>query len=155
MLTGCFACSRCSGPGHGDARGAWFPGGPGRLPRRAVEWAGAVRADGEDEVGRDSGAGRVVVAARVAEHRAHRVGARRGRTGGLKAAARQRIAAGQLELDLGLQAAGPSGPLPVTSSRMGHLLDALDRGYRVLGLDKAAAGTRCSGCWWRQGSSSW
>ena len=53
----------------------------------------------------------------------------------LKAAARQKIAAGQLELDLGLQAAGPSGPLPVTSSRMGHLLDALDRGYRVLGLD--------------------
>jgi hypothetical protein len=58
----------------------------------------------------------------------------------LKAAARQKIAAGQLELDLGLQAAGPSGPLPVTSSRMGHLLDALDRGYRVLGLDEAAGG---------------
>ena len=56
----------------------------------------------------------------------------------LKAAARQKIAAGQLELDLGLQAAGPSGPLPVTSSRMGHLLDALDRGYRVLGLEAAA-----------------
>jgi hypothetical protein len=58
----------------------------------------------------------------------------------LKAAARQKIAAGQLELDLGLQAAGPSGPLPVTSSRMGHLLDALDRGYRVLGLEAAAGG---------------
>jgi len=58
----------------------------------------------------------------------------------LKAAARQKIAAGQLELDLGLQAAGPSGPLPVTASRMGHLLDALDRGYRVLGLEAAAGG---------------
>ena len=58
----------------------------------------------------------------------------------LKAAARQRIAAGQLELDLGLEAAGPAGPLPITSSRMGHLLDALDRGYRVLGLDEAAGG---------------
>jgi hypothetical protein len=35
----------------------------------------------------------------------------------LKAAARQRIAAGQLELDLGLEPAG-GGPLPITSSRM-------------------------------------
>lgn len=53
----------------------------------------------------------------------------------LKAAAVQRIAAAQLELDLGLETAGPSGPLPITSSRMGHLLNALDRGYRVLGLE--------------------
>jgi hypothetical protein len=58
----------------------------------------------------------------------------------LKAAAGQRIAAGQLELDLGLGNAGPAGPLPITSSRMGHLLDALDRGYRVLGLQGAAGG---------------
>ena len=58
----------------------------------------------------------------------------------LKAAAAQRIAAGQLELDLGLETAGPGGPLPITSSRMGHLLDALDCGYRVLGLDEAAGG---------------
>jgi hypothetical protein len=47
----------------------------------------------------------------------------------LKAAARQRIAAGQAELDLGLDlAAGErvgSGPLPIVSSRMGHLWDAL------------------------------
>jgi hypothetical protein len=57
----------------------------------------------------------------------------------LRAAAGQRIAAGQPELDLGLEA-GPSGPLPITSSRTGHLLDALDRGYRVLGLDGAAGG---------------
>jgi hypothetical protein len=48
----------------------------------------------------------------------------------LKAAAGQRIAAVQLELDLGLEAPGPSGPLPITSSRMGHLLDALGHGCR-------------------------
>jgi Transposase DDE domain len=57
----------------------------------------------------------------------------------LKAAGRQRIAAGQAELDLGLVPAGGS-PLPITSSRMGCLLDALERGYRVLGLDAAAGG---------------
>jgi len=56
----------------------------------------------------------------------------------LKAAAAQRIAAGQPELGLGLEAS-PSGPLPITS-RMRHLLDALDRGYQVLGLDGAASG---------------
>lgn len=37
----------------------------------------------------------------------------------LKAAAQQRIAAGQAELDLGLEAAG-GGPLPITSSKMSH-----------------------------------
>ena len=57
----------------------------------------------------------------------------------LKAAARQRIAAGQAELDLGLEPAG-GGPLPITSSRMGCLLDALDRAYQVLGLEDAAGG---------------
>ena len=45
----------------------------------------------------------------------------------LKAAARQRLAAGQGERDLGLDAAAPGGPLPITASRMGCLLDALDR----------------------------
>jgi hypothetical protein len=57
----------------------------------------------------------------------------------LKAAALQRIAAGQLELGLGLEPAR-GGPLPITSSRMGHLLDALGHGYRVLGLAAAAGG---------------
>jgi len=38
----------------------------------------------------------------------------------LKAAAQQRIAAGQPELDLGLDPAGGS-PLPITSSKMSHL----------------------------------
>src|SRR5262249_39746505 len=34
----------------------------------------------------------------------------------------------------------PGGPLPITSSRMGHLLDALERAYQVLGLEAAAGG---------------
>lgn len=57
----------------------------------------------------------------------------------LKAAARQRLSAGQGELDLRL----PGGPanqgeaLPITSSRMGHLLDALSRGYDALGFSAA------------------
>jgi hypothetical protein len=58
----------------------------------------------------------------------------------LKAAARQRIAAGQLELGLGLGGPGPSGPLPITSSKMSHLTDAVERAYRVLGLEDAAGG---------------
>ena len=57
----------------------------------------------------------------------------------LKAAARQRLAAGQLELGLGLEPAGGS-PLPITSSRMGHLLDAPEHAYRVLGFENAAGG---------------
>jgi hypothetical protein len=64
----------------------------------------------------------------------------------LKAAARQRMAAGQGELDLGLEATGPAwrgrggGPLPITSSRMSHLLGALMHAYRVLGFEDAAGG---------------
>ena len=51
----------------------------------------------------------------------------------LKAAARQRLAAGQGELDLGLDTAAAGGPLPITSSRMGCLLDALDACLRRAG----------------------
>jgi hypothetical protein len=58
----------------------------------------------------------------------------------LKAAARQRLAAGQGELDLGLDAGSPGGPLPITASRMGCLLDALEHAWRVLGLDDATRG---------------
>jgi hypothetical protein len=60
----------------------------------------------------------------------------------LKAAAQLRIAAGQLELDVGLGSPVPSGPLPITSSRMSHLMDALERGYRVLGFKDAACRRR-------------
>jgi hypothetical protein len=59
----------------------------------------------------------------------------------LKAAARQRLAAGQDELDLGLPGVGPrrpsAAPLPITSSRMAHLWEALEHAYRVLGFDRA------------------
>ncbi|MBO0774938.1 MAG: IS1634 family transposase, partial [Actinobacteria bacterium] len=58
----------------------------------------------------------------------------------LKAAARQRLAAGQGEFDLGLAVGAPGGPLPIMSSRMAHLWDALAHGYRVLGFDGATRG---------------
>jgi Transposase DDE domain len=58
----------------------------------------------------------------------------------LKAAARQRLAAGQGELELGLDMAAAGGPLPITASRMGCLLDALSRAYDVLGFGRAAGG---------------
>jgi hypothetical protein len=64
----------------------------------------------------------------------------------LKAAARQRLAAGQGQLDLGLEAADPvrpgsgGGPLPITSSRMGCLLDSLEHAYRALGFAGATGG---------------
>ena len=58
----------------------------------------------------------------------------------LKAVARQRLAAGQGELDLGLAVGTPGGPLPITASRMAHLWDALLHGYRVLGFERAVGG---------------
>src|SRR3954451_7045418 len=62
----------------------------------------------------------------------------------LQAVARQRLTAGQGELDLALAGtagrARAGGPLPITSSRMGHLWDALEHGYRVLGFERAAGG---------------
>ena len=64
----------------------------------------------------------------------------------LKAVARQRLAAGQEELDLGLELTEPArrgaggGPLPITSTRMEHLWGALSRGYDELGFGRAAGG---------------
>jgi hypothetical protein len=57
----------------------------------------------------------------------------------LKAVAWQRLAAGQQELDLRLpdSPANQGGALPIRSSRMGHLLDALGRGYDALGFAAA------------------
>jgi hypothetical protein len=52
----------------------------------------------------------------------------------LKAAAAQRLAQGQGELDLGLSAAGPGGPLEITSSWMAYLWEALCRAYDALGF---------------------
>ena len=57
----------------------------------------------------------------------------------LKAVGRQRLAAGQQALDLGPGFGAAAGAaLPITSSRAGVLLDALDRGFEVLGLGRAA-----------------
>ncbi|GIJ24833.1 IS1634 family transposase [Micromonospora lutea] len=62
----------------------------------------------------------------------------------LRAVARQRMAAGQGELDLGVEGAATAGrgagPLPITSSRMGHLWDALTRAYEALGFTQATGG---------------
>jgi DDE family transposase len=68
----------------------------------------------------------------------------------LRAAARQRLAGGQAELDLGLEASisaatvssnGPSArPLEIASSRMGHLWDGLSSAYDHLGFDRAVGG---------------
>jgi hypothetical protein len=58
----------------------------------------------------------------------------------LKAAGRQRLAAGQGELDLSLSAGAPGGPLPITASRMGCLPGALQHAYRVLGFDQVTGG---------------
>lgn len=57
----------------------------------------------------------------------------------LKAVARQRLAAGQDELDLRLpdSPANQGGALPIRASRMGHLLDGLGRGYDALGFPAA------------------
>ena len=64
----------------------------------------------------------------------------------LKAVARQRLAAGQGVLDLGPGfGAGAGGPLPIRSSRMGCLLDALARGFDVLGLGRASGGDEVFG----------
>jgi hypothetical protein len=65
----------------------------------------------------------------------------------LKAAARQRLAAGQGELDLGTGGRGAGrggvrdgGPLPISSTRMAHLWEALGQVFDVLGFDAASEG---------------
>jgi hypothetical protein len=58
----------------------------------------------------------------------------------LKAAAAQRLAAGQAELDLGVAGRPGSEPLPITCTRAAHLWDALCRAYDVLGFDQATGG---------------
>jgi hypothetical protein len=57
----------------------------------------------------------------------------------LKAAAAQRLAAGQAQLDLGLAARSESEPLPITSSKAAQLWDALCHADEVLGFDEAAS----------------
>jgi hypothetical protein len=74
----------------------------------------------------------------------------------LQAAARQRLAAGQGELDFGLDghAGGKSGgSLPITSTRMVHLWDALCTRLTNSALMLPVTVTRCSGAWCWLGSS--
>jgi hypothetical protein len=63
----------------------------------------------------------------------------------LTAAARQRMVAGQGELDLGLDAGAPGGPPAILASRMGCLLDSLGHAYRVLGFDRTTGGDEVFG----------
>lgn len=57
----------------------------------------------------------------------------------LKAAAAQRLAAGQTQLDLGLAERSAAEPLPITSSKSALLWEAVCA-YTHVGFDKAAAG---------------
>ena len=59
----------------------------------------------------------------------------------LMTVARQRMLAGQGELDLGLLPPPEvGGPLPITPSRMGHLWDALSTAYATVGFDAVTDG---------------
>jgi len=58
----------------------------------------------------------------------------------LKLVAAERIAAGQGQLDLGLDAGAETGPLEVVGSTAAHLWDALCRAYDCLGFDQASGG---------------
>ena len=59
----------------------------------------------------------------------------------LTAVARQRLTVGQGELDLGLDDSPEAGgPLEITGSRMGHLWEALCRGFDRLGFGEATGG---------------
>jgi hypothetical protein len=53
----------------------------------------------------------------------------------LKAAAAERLAAGQTELDLGISGGVDPGTLPILSSQMTHLWEALCAAYRILGFE--------------------
>lgn len=55
----------------------------------------------------------------------------------LKAAAVERLAAGQTELDLGISGGVEPGTLPILSSQMTHLWEALCATYRILGFESA------------------
>jgi len=56
----------------------------------------------------------------------------------LKTAAASLLAVGQTELDLGLSAGVEPGTLPIASSRMSHLWDALCAAYRIVAFESAS-----------------
>ncbi len=66
------------------------------------------------------------------------------RLGLLKAVARQRLAAGQSELDMGIAdpdpAAARGAPLSITATRMAHLWGAFGSAFDVLGDAGRSAG---------------
>jgi hypothetical protein len=82
----------------------------------------------------------VVVSARVAADRASRFAHGDDELAVLKLVAAERIAAGQGQLDLGLDARAETGPLEVVGSAAAHLWDALCRAYDSLGFDQASGG---------------
>jgi hypothetical protein len=103
--------------------------------------AGAVCADGETASG--ATAVQIVYSSRRGSREIEHIGSAHddGELELLKAVARQRLGAGQGVLNLAVGFGGGAGrPLPITSSRMGHLLDALARGYDVLGFGRATGG---------------
>jgi hypothetical protein len=57
----------------------------------------------------------------------------------LRAVAAERLAAGS-ELDLGISGSLEPGTLPILSSQMTHLWEALCAAYRILGFDSATKG---------------
>jgi hypothetical protein len=63
-----------------------------------------------------------------------------GELAALRQVADERIAAGQGQLDLGLGTDAVAGPLEIVGSRVGHLWDALCRGYDSLGFADASGG---------------
>ena len=58
----------------------------------------------------------------------------------LKVVAAQRLIGDQGQFDLGLETVAAAGPLPITSTRMSHLWEALSRAYQSLGFDTATGG---------------
>lgn len=58
----------------------------------------------------------------------------------LKAAAAERLSAGQAVLELGVAGSPGSEPLAITSSKMTHLCDGLCAAYRVLGFEAVTQG---------------
>ncbi len=57
----------------------------------------------------------------------------------LRAAARQRLAGGQTELDLGVDTGdSATGPLTIVGSQAAHLWEALSRAYDAVGVDRVA-----------------
>jgi hypothetical protein len=84
----------------------------------------------------------IVWSSRQGSRRIEHIGSAHGEdeVAALRVVAQQRLAAGQDELDLGLDSGAASGPLPIVGSKAGHLWDALCRAYDSLGFDRVTGG---------------